>query len=833
MRQLSPRLAVFWLVVHGLGCNCGAPPLPDGGTPPLLPLELGATNDLLATTLPSTGATVQVTEGPLAGLELRAPAGSWATDVPLTIRVTQVTAVHLEGVRAGSALVSFDVGDAPFAQQTLTVFIPGAAGQAEFPMVFGYERATGHLEGMPSSAVDGGTVFFTRHLSDYLTLLTQDAKLDEAVATPFRFGTDDFALKNTGSFTAPNGFCSGQVVAALHHFQTRRDGGVTLVELGDGRPPGAASTRVTQAFALDDTKAYALASAVQKSSVFSFTNADVWRELQQHRTPALTHRLFSAALHVTRSPQYLGIERYHPDGGFAGGHALLVFGKELTDAGARYLLSDPNYPWRPDASVPRGVEYLHAGDGGFAPYQGRLNVNDPERLYTAFAYFGTWAFVPRATVEAHWQAFERDQLGDVLPNVTLVATGSTVPGNPETALVDGLVRTDPLLRVEPNPEPFTWRLSTFATSFGAVDTSNRTLGIPVEYPLASGDNVVGVLVEGRDGTAVPDYRFVDFRWVRVRSQAPEPGQPVLLGSVTFPSGARGIDVVGSTAYVTLDSLGLAIVDVGVPATPVTQVVSDLAPHSAGCGVVVGPDQYAFAGLGSFKIVDVRAPRAPVVVSSTGFNADCGRLVTRGEYAFVACGKKSYTSEGIVGIASIAQPQDAGVSRGVATLTYSGTVKDVELSADGATAFLLGSSGAVAAFDVSNPRQPGTSPRSSVAAPGYATPSALDREGTRLFAASGRLDIFEVSDPSALRRLGADPYRDVRDVDAQGTRAVAVGALESGGKLWVYDVANPAAPNVVQSLEFAAPGTAVKVVGTRAYVTTASSAGAGALLIIGL
>lgn len=834
MRPANRRFTLCLIgAALGWSCNCGPQPTPDGGEPPAPPpLELGETTDVLTTTLGTSGANVTVGDGVLAGLRVDVPAGAWPSDVPLTIRVTPVTQVRLDGVRAGSPLISLDVA-AGFASRTLTVFIPGPQGDGEFPMVFGYDRATGRFEGMPSYPADGGTVFLTRHLSEYLTLLTQDAKLDEPVATPFQFGVDDFALSNTGSYVAPHGFCSGQVVSALHYFQTRRDGGAPLVEVGDGRPPGTASTRTSQAFFWDDTRAFQLVSAVQRDSVFSFANGDVWRELQQHRNPALTHRLFSAALHVTKLPQYLGVDRYFPDGGVAGGHALLVFAKQQIDGGARYLLSDPNYPWRADASVPRFAEYRAAGDGGFVPYQGRLNVNDPEREYTTFGYFGTWAYVPKDTVEGHWAAFERSQLGDVLPEVSLVATGSTIAGNPETALVDGLVRTDPLLRVKPNPEPFVWRLSTVDTGFAVVDQSTRTLGRPVEYPLGSGDNLVGVIVEGRDGTTVPNFAFVDFRWVRVRSEAPVAGAPTLLGSASFTSGAKGIDVVGTTAYVMLDAQGLAIVDVSSPSAPVTQVVANVSPHSTGRGVVVSADQYAFAGVGSFKVIDVRDPRAPTVMGAAGFNADCGRLVTRGDWAFVACGSKSYVSEGFMGIATIAQPGDAGVSRAVSGITWSMTVKDVELSADGNTAFLLGSGGTLAAFDVTTPRQPGATAKSTLGSPGTATSFALDREGSRLFVAAGRLDVVDVSDPNALRRLGSDPYRDVRDVDVVGSTAVAVGFGNTQGRLWVYDVSNPGALTVPHYVDLPGTGTAVKLIGNRAYVTVSLSGGGGQLLIFGL
>lgn len=829
-RAMAPRrlLGVFLGVVLQ-ACNCGSTP---GVEPPgLLPLELGATQAAGQLTVPAGGGQVTVAEGPLAGLSLTVPPGAWPAGVTLTLAVTPVSAVRLDGVRAGSALVSLEPGGARSTAEPVHVFIPGERSDEEVAMVFGYDRATGELEAMPSYPAPGGTAFATQHFSEYLTLLTQKVKLDEPLPTRFEYGVDDFPMVNEGSYLAPRGFCSGQVVAALSYWADRRlDGGAPLVEYADARPPdGGPSTRRTQAFYADDRRAWQLTSAVQRESVFTLENWDHWRQLQQYAKPERTEQLLSAALYVTKRPQFLTIRRVLEDGGTMG-HALLAFGKQRTDAGSRYLISDPNWPWREDAGTPR--EVLYRADAGFTPYSGRLNSNDATRDYTQFAFVGTWAFVSRDTVRTLWQHFDDDLLGDGFPEATVVARASAVPGNPEAFLVDGLVRTDPVLRVGLNPEPFTWRITVYDASLRELARSSQVLGDGAQVTLAPGDNVLGVRVDGRSGSQVPDYSWVHFRWVTVRYQPPEPNQPVLLGSVTLPGAARGLDVRDGTAYVALDTEGFSVVDVSSPAAPVLRATLDVGAHSLGRGVVVSADQYAFTGVGSFKILDVRDPLAPSVVSGTGFNADCGRLVVHGAHAFVACGRKSYVAEGLLGIASVADAGSGATNRGVGSITWSRTVRDVELSPDGATAFLLGSGGSVAAFDVSAPSAPGTAPLSSVDGDAV-TPFAMDREGTTLFVAADGLRLVNAATPTALAWLGGDPYRDVRDVDAFGTTAVAVGVDGNAGRLWVYDVTDPLAPTVTKRLELAQPATAVKVVGGRAYVTTGTGAGAGALLIIAL
>ena len=771
--------------------------------------------------------------GPLAGLAISAPAEAWGAPVTVTLVTTPVTAVSLEGVRAGSALVSLEVDGARFAGAPVHVFLPGDVGTAdEVAMVFGYDRATGEFEAMPSYPSPGGTSFVTQHFSEYLTLLTQRVRLDVALPTPFQYGVDDFPLVNEGSWLAPGGFCSGQVVAAITYFLERRlDGGAPLVSYADQRPPDAGpSTRASQAFYADDQRAWLLTSTVQSESVFSFVNWDKWKDVQQAAHPPLANQLLSAALYVTRRPQLLDIRRFQPDGGSVG-HALLVFGKSVDDAGVRYLVSDPNWPYREDAGVTRTVHYL-GGDAGFEPYTGRLNATDPTRNYTQFTFLGTWAFVSRDAVRTMWESADADRLGDGFPDVSLVARATPGPGNPEAPLRDGLVRTDPMLLIAVDPAPFTWRLTVYAPDYVRRATATSVLDDWAWVSLAPGDNLLGVLVEGRSGHQVPDYRWVDFRWVTVRYQAPVPQQPRVLGSLALPSPARGLDVRDGTAWVMLDAQGLAVVDVSQDAAPALLSVSNIGVHSTGRGVVVSAERYGFAGVGSFKILDLAEPLSPSVVSAVGFNADCGRLVVREPWAFIACGAKSYVSEGLLGIATVADAGTPSTNRGVAGITWSRTVRDVELSDDGTTAFLLGSGGAVAAFDVHAPATPGTVPLSTLTAQST-TAHAMTRGGGTLYVAAESLSVADVSTPTAMRWLARDPYRDVRDVAVSGTTLVAVGVLGSAGRLWIYDVSNPAAPTVTWSLELPAPATAVKVVGRKAYVTTWSSTTSGALLVVGL
>lgn len=818
------------VVLVSTGCHEGNPPPSDGGGRPQPPLVLGGYQPLYDLVLPAAGGDVTVTDGPLAGLTLTVPPGAWPQDVKLSVGLTPITEVRLDGVTAGSGLIRFLVDGPAVAAEPVHVFIPGELSDDAFAMVFGYDADTFELEAMPSYPAPGGTGFVTQHFSDYATLRTQRVRLDAELRTPFVFGVDTFPLVNEGSYLAPGGFCSGDVVSTITYFADRRlDGGRPLVEVADERPPdGGASTITSQTFYSDDRRAWQLASAVQNESVFSLEHRAAWHTTEQRADPSLAAQLMSAALFVTRQPQMLSIRRFYEDGG-SGGHALLCFGRENVDGGVRFLIADPNYPWRPDAGTPREVRY--AADAGFAPYSGKRNAEDATGQYTELTFVGTWAFVSREAVRQRWDDFDADRLGDGFPGAPLVAKASTVAGNPQAVLADGLVRTDPELRVGLDPESYHWRIRIYDAAFRELANGNKTLGDWVSVTLHPGDNLLGIRVDGRSGTAVPNFRWVDFRWVTVRYQAPEPGQPVVLGRVTLPDRALGLTVKGTTAYVALDTAGVAVVDVSNAAAPDLVSVADVGAHSTGRGLVVSDDGYAFAGVGSFKILDVADPLHVTAVSGTGFNANCGRLEVRGTSAFVACGTKTYVSEGLLGIADVSDAGSGATNRGIGAITWSRTVRDVALSPDGQVAYLLGSGGSVATFDVSDPRAPGTTALATLSGDAV-TPWALDREGGLLFVAADGLRVADVSVPAAPAWLGGDPYRDVRDVDAFGTSAVAVGVVDSAGRLWLYDVSDPYQLAVTKTLTLASPATAVQVVGNRAYVTTATSTGAGELLVVG-
>lgn len=824
--MLARLVTALWLVGGLVSCQC-APPgsIDDGGRAG--PLTFGPRQPIATFQVPVEGGVFSVGEGMLAGATITVPAGAWPAPVSLRVWAAAITAVELADVRAGSDLVELDVGEAGYAALPIEIFLPVPESPTEFGMVFAWDPQLGVLEGMASLPKAGGITFLTRHFTSFAALLIAHVRLDESVSTDFVYGTDDWAMTNRGSFATPTGQCEGQVVSALYYHQAfRRDGGEPLVEKGDGRPSGRASSHVTQEFEHDDARARQLAVWVQKSPAVSLAAVSEWHARDQYRDPSLTTKLLSAALYVTQSPQLVTIWRDRPDGGEVG-HALLAFAKRATDAGHSYSISDPNWPWRAlTCEEPRSLSYLFADGGGFAPYSGALNAGDPASNFTRFAYFGTWGFTDKAAVAAAWSRFEHGQPDDWLPEVGYFAA-EVDTNNARAELVDGLLRTNAQLDLEAEgPSDLKWRTTIYDRNLAFWAQSPVVAG-PTRLTLQPGDNLVGVYTEGDvDGR----WRWLDFRWLTVRYQAPAP-QLRLVGTLALPSPARDVAVDGARAHVAIDSPGYAMVDVGNPAAPALLGTLDVSPHSTGRGIATR-DSWAFMGVGSFKILDVRSMAAARVTAQHGFNADCGKLLLRGEVAFVACGRKSYVSEGMLGIASTADPGDGGAGgRGLSAITWSTSVKDVAVSADGAVAWLLSGGGAVAGFSVANPRAPGATPLGSwsgLANGGVG--SGLDLEGNLLFVAAEGLAVLDVTTPTAPALVGQDRYRDIRGVDAAGSVLVAVGAGQTGGRVWLYDVSDPAVPTVTASIDLPAVATAVQVVGRRAWVTGWAGA-AGALYVL--
>jgi len=133
----------------------------------------------------------------------------------------------------------------------------------------------------------------------------------------------------------------------------------------------------------------------------------------------------------------------------------------------------------------------------------------------------------------------------------------------------------------------------------------------------------------------------------------------LLGSYPLPGPARGVAVVGNTAYVAVDTQGLFLVDVTDPSNPVG--LGSFDSEGAAWRIDVAGDYACVAArAGGLRIVSVADPMTPDEVGSytaPGTGAvECLGIAARGTFAFVA---ELFRGFHIVDFTDPANPQGVG------------------------------------------------------------------------------------------------------------------------------------------------------------------------------
>jgi pimeloyl-ACP methyl ester carboxylesterase len=152
--------------------------------------------------------------------------------------------------------------------------------------------------------------------------------------------------------------------------------------------------------------------------------------------------------------------------------------------------------------------------------------------------------------------------------------------------------------------------------------------------------------DARGVTVVGDTAYIidDGEWNNSALQiidVSEPFSPVIIGSVEIPGGGydrRGVTVVGDTAYVTSWSAGLQIIDVSVPSSPVIIGSADT-PGSAQGVTMVGNTAYVADGSGGLQIIDVSIPSVPAIIGSAATPGSARDVMVIDNIAYVADGSK--------------------------------------------------------------------------------------------------------------------------------------------------------------------------------------------------
>jgi hypothetical protein len=252
--------------------------------------------------------------------------------------------------------------------------------------------------------------------------------------------------------------------------------------------------------------------------------------------------------------------------------------------------------------------------------------------------------------------------------------------------------------------------------------------------------------------------------------------PHVVGSVTLPDTALGVDVVGSYAYVATDDFGLQIVDVSNPASPQLRGRYDT-PGKAVAVDVVGTTAYVADQTGGVQIINVSDPDSPEFVGQAGSAANGVKVV--GNYAYVAARQTS--GYGYLRIFDISNPAYPQV--GSEQLEFNSTAQAIAVY--GQHAYVTDShAGALYVIDIQNPAAPNWIGTATLNWPTYGVFAA----GNYVYVANGDLEVVDVSNPASPTVVGTLVGGAEYTVYVQNNSAFA-----GGGGVVSLNVTNPLAP----------------------------------------
>jgi hypothetical protein len=269
--------------------------------------------------------------------------------------------------------------------------------------------------------------------------------------------------------------------------------------------------------------------------------------------------------------------------------------------------------------------------------------------------------------------------------------------------------------------------------------------------------------------------------------------PAMLANVRDAFDSRGVAVAGTLAVAAGSTLGMKVVDLGVPATP--RVVGTLA-GTVLTVAMAGQTAYALLLVPGnpshvdLAVVSLAVPSSPAIVGritlGSGGSALGSGIVLVGSIAYVA---PSINKLAIVSVASPSAPTLVG------SLDMPGTATSIALA--GRYAYVAAGT-SIQVVDVGTPSRP-------VVAGSVATSAmSLALAGSRVYTVDGaQLKVVDVTTPTAPVLLSATTGYGAQGIAAAGTvvyLATPAGTHgDTNGGVRAVDVSNPAQPRVVERL----------------------------------
>ncbi|MFB3908221.1 MAG: FlgD immunoglobulin-like domain containing protein [Candidatus Eisenbacteria bacterium] len=324
-----------------------------------------------------------------------------------------------------------------------------------------------------------------------------------------------------------------------------------------------------------------------------------------------------------------------------------------------------------------------------------------------------------------------------------------------------------------------------------------------------------------------------------------PQSPEIVATMATPSWARDIAIAGDQLYVAVEEKGMIRVDITDPENPVTTaalvlpgVCEGLAVDATGehaylaCGqagglqsvrisessplevlgsVAIPSVAEAVALYGNYacvaalydglQVVDVSNPASPTLIGSLDTPVEAWGVTTHGSNAYVC---DNYSVE----IYELGEEP-----RNVESIPIVEDIDATDIALDGSTAIVVGQSSGMNVYDVADPLHPVVI--GSCGIPGSCV--GLDLQGDYAYTSSwsGEVAVVDVRDPHAPFVVGVDSLEtSACDIDVVGSYAFL-----AARRFAVFDVSNPADPELVANIPTSAESRARKgiVSGDYAYV----------------
>lgn len=507
-----------------VACSDGEEAGPGGAAAPV-PLVLGASREVTTKTVPADGGRVEVAADTpeIGGFAIDVPAGAYpvARDFRVSVRP-----ILNPDDRASMELITplIDVENGgEHAGEPMTVTIPIAITEGDFPMAFLYHEDTARLEALPILDYDLTRIrVLTCHFSSVTVGRLTRSELQEIayLDTGYQPGTDDFQIVNHGSYISPRGSCSGMSLASMWYFIEQRLGGEPALfgHLDNlSLPPDVR----TEGFLTDDDMAIRWAAMVQTETWVPGVR-DHFAVLDPEDQPVTRdERHFYAtvaALLVTGEPQYIAVHRT----GRKTGHAVVCYAVEKD----KLWVADPNHPGE-DRSIRFDI-----ASRSFRPYSSYdiiselselLGVEDPIG-YDQICFLGRSGLVDWQEIgKYHTHTLAGDVGDSVFPRVAyrireLTADGSVADHYEADLLGPNVVGRSSIEIALDLPDGLTARATAYRW-----DTKEAYDSLRID--LQEGETKIGVHVEGlatfrkedADGnwTETTGHRFVDLEWIEI------------------------------------------------------------------------------------------------------------------------------------------------------------------------------------------------------------------------------------------------------------------------------------------------------------------------------